>query len=135
VVNRKTQQVVEEVRKATGGRGVDRIVEVAFDENIQADADMLAVGGAIATYSAGPVPLPPIPFFTLMRNSHSVHFVLVYTMGDHAHDVAIRDVTACLQAGAYRTHVGSRFTLAEAAAAHEAQDSGTAVGKILVNLL
>jgi NADPH:quinone reductase-like Zn-dependent oxidoreductase len=64
-----------------------------------------------------------------------VHFVLVYTMGDHAHDVAIRDVTACLQAGAYRTHVGSRFTLAEAAAAHEAQDSGTAVGKILVNLL
>ena len=54
VVNRKTQKVVEEVRKATGGRGVDRIVEVAFDENIQADADMLAVGGAIATYSAGP---------------------------------------------------------------------------------
>ena len=123
-MNRKTQNVVEEVRKATGGRGVDRIVEVAFDENIQADADMLAVGGAIATYSAGPVPLPPIPFFTLMRNSHTVHFVLVYTMGDHAHDVAIRDVTACLEAGAYRTHVGARFPLAEAAAAHEAQDSG-----------
>ena len=134
VVNRKTQQVVEEVRKATGGRGVDRIVEVAFDENIQADADMLAVGGSIATYSAGPVPQPPIPFFTLMRNSHSVHFVLVYTMGDHAHDVAIRDVTACLQAGAYRTHVGARFPLAEAAAAHEAQDSGAVVGKILVDL-
>jgi NADPH2:quinone reductase len=134
VVNRKTQNPVEEVRKATGGRGVDRIVEVAFDENIQADADMLAVGGAIATYSAGPVPLPPIPFFTLMRNSHSVHFVLVYTMGDHAHDVAVRDVTACLQAGAYRTHVGARFPLAEAAAAHEAQDSGAVVGKVLVDV-
>ena len=108
-MNRKTQAVVEEVRKATGGRGVDRIVEVAFDENIQADADMLAVGGAIATYSAGPVPQPPIPFFTLMRNSHTVHFVLVYTMGDHAHDGAIRDVTACLEAGAFRTHVGGRL--------------------------
>jgi NADPH:quinone reductase len=134
VVNRKTQRVVEEVRKATGGRGVDRIVEVAFDENIQADADMLAVGGAIATYSAGPVPAPPIPFFTLMRNSHTVHFVLVYTMGDHAHDVAIRDVTACLEAGAYRTHVGLRFPLARAADAHEAQDSGGVVGKILVDV-
>jgi NADPH2:quinone reductase len=134
IVNRKTRNVVEEVRKATGGRGVDRIVEVAFDENIQADADMLAVGGAIATYSAGPVPLPPIPFFTLMRNSHTVHFVLVYTMGDHAHDVAIRDVTACLAAGAYRTHVGARFPLAQAAEAHEAQDSGSVVGKILVDV-
>lgn len=134
VINRKAHSVVEEVRKATAGRGVDRIVEVAFDENIQQDADMLAIGGAIATYSNGPVPQVPIPFFTLMRNSHTVHFVLVYTMGDHAHDVAIRDVTACLQAGAYRTHVGARFPLAEAAAAHEAQDSGTVVGKILVDV-
>jgi len=134
VVNRKSQNVVEAVRAATGGRGVDRIVEVAFDENIQADAEMLAVGGAIATYSSGPVAQVPIPFFGLMRASQTVHFVLVYTMGDHAHDVAIRDVTACLEAGRYKTHVGARFPLARAAEAHEAQDSGAVVGKILVDL-
>ena len=134
VVNRKSQNVVEAVRAATGGRGVDRIVEVAFDENIQADAEMLAVGGAIATYSSGPVPQVPIPFFGLMRASQTVHFVLVYTMGDHAHDLAIRDVTACLEAGRYKTHVGARFPLAQAAEAHEAQDSGAVVGKILVDL-
>jgi NADPH2:quinone reductase len=134
VVNRKSQNVVEAVRAATGGRGVDRIVEVAFDQNIQADAEMLAVGGAIATYSSGPVPQVPIPFFGLMRASQTVHFVLVYTMGDHAHDIAIRDVTACLEAGRYKTHVGARFPLAQAAEAHEAQDSGAVVGKILVDL-
>ena len=134
VVNRKSQNVIEAVRAATGGRGVDRIVEVAFDENIQADAEMLAVGGAIATYSSGPVPQVPIPFFGLMRASQTVHFVLVYTMGDHAHDVAVRDVTACLEAGRYKTHVGARFPLAQAAEAHEAQDSGAVVGKILVDL-
>src|SRR5262245_14678156 len=100
LINRKTEDVVAVVRRETGGRGVDRIVEVAFDENIQADANMLAVGGSIATYSAGPVPAPSVPFFTLMRNSHSVHFVLVYTMGQHAHQVAVRDATACLEAGA-----------------------------------
>jgi NADPH2:quinone reductase len=134
VVNRKSQNVVEAVRAATGGRGVDRIVEVAFDQNIQADAEMLAVGGAIATYSSGPVPQVPIPFFGLMRASQTVHFVLVYTMGDHAHDIAIRDVTACLAAGRYKTYVGARFPLAQAAEAHEAQDSGAVVGKILVDL-
>jgi NADPH2:quinone reductase len=134
VINRKTQNVVEEVKQLTHGRGVDRIIEVAFDENVQTDANILAVGGAIATYSAGPTPQTPIPFFSFMRNSQSIHFVLVYTMGDHAHDVAIRDVTACLDAGRYRPHVGARFPLARAADAHEAQDSGTVVGKILVDV-
>jgi NADPH2:quinone reductase len=95
---------------------------------------MLAVGGTIATYSSGPVAQVPIPFFSLMRASQTVHYVLVYTMGDHAHDVAIRDVTACLEAGRYKTLVGARFPLAQAAEAHEAQDSGAIVGKILVDL-
>ena len=134
VINRRTEDVVSVVRRETGGRGVDRIVEVAFDENIQADANMLAVGGSIATYSAGPVPAPPIPFFTLMRNSHSVHFVLVYTMGDHAHQVAVQDVTACLEAGALTSRIGARFPLERAAEAHEAQDSGGVVGKILIDV-
>ncbi len=134
IVNRKAQNVVEAVNDATGGRGVDRIIEVAFDENIQADADMLAIGGAIATYSAGPVPQPLIPFFTLMRKSQTVHFVLVYTMGDHAHQVAVRDVTACLESGQYRTQVGARFPLARTADAHDAQDSGSVVGKVLVDI-
>jgi NADPH2:quinone reductase len=134
VVNRKSQPVVDSVLGATGGRGVDRIIEVAFDQNISQDADMLAVGGAIATYAAGPAPQPAIPFFTLMRKSHTVHYVLVYTMGDQAHRDAVRDVTACLEAGQFRTHVGARFPLEQAADAHQAQDSGTVVGKILLDI-
>ena len=135
IINRQTEDVVSVVRRETGGRGVDRIVEVAFDQNIQADANMLAIGGSIATYSAGPAPSTPIPFFALMRNSHTVHFVLVYTMGDHAHQVGVRDVTACLEAGAFTTQVGARFPLERAAEAHEAQDSGEVVGKILIDVV
>jgi NADPH2:quinone reductase len=134
VVNRKTENVVESVLAATGGRGADRIVEVAFDENIEADAAMLRTGGALAAYAAGPKPQIPVPFFLHLRGSHTVHFVLVYTMGDQAHQDAVRDVTACLEAGAYRTHVGARFTLDQIADAHEAQESGHVVGKILIDL-
>jgi len=122
------------VLAATRGHGVDRIVEVAFDENIEADAAMLRPGGALATYSAGPKPQVPVPFFLHLRGSHTVHFVLVYTMGDQAHRDAIRDVTACLDAGSYRTHVGARFTLDRIADAHEAQESGRVVGKILIDV-
>jgi len=135
VVNRKSANVVDAVRNATKGKGVDRIIEVAFDENIQSDVEMLATGGAISTYSAGPVPMPQIPFFGLMVRSQTVHFVLVYTMGDHAHDVGIQDVTACLEGGQYRTDVGARFPLERAAEAHEAQDSGAVVGKILIDVV
>ena len=120
--------------KATGGRGVDRIVEVAFDREHPGRCRDAGRGRRDRHLLAGPVPQVPIPFFGLMRASQTVHFVLVYTMGDHAHDVAIRDVTACLEAGAYKTHVGARFPLAQAAEAHEAQDSGAVVGKILVDV-
>jgi NADPH2:quinone reductase len=55
-------------------------------------------------------------------------------MGDQAHRDAVRDVTACLEAGQFRTHVGARFPLEHAADAHQAQDSGTVVGKILLDI-
>jgi len=134
IINRRTDNVVEAVRAATHGQGVDRIIEVAFDENIQADSAMLKTGGVISAYSAGPTPQIPIPFFSFLRNNNAVQVVLVYTMGMQAHRDAIRDVTACLEAGRYRTHVGARFPLDQIADAHEAQDSGKVVGKIVIDL-
>ena len=134
VINRKKDNVVEAVRTATNGHGVDRIIEVAFDENIEMDSAMLKTGGAISAYSAGPTPQIPVPFFTFLRNNHTLHVVLVYTMGVQAHRDAVRDVTACLEAGRYRTQVGARFRLDQIADAHEAQDAGTVVGKILIDL-
>jgi len=54
-----------------------------------------------------------------------VQFVLVYIVSQQAHLDAIRDNTACFEAGQYRTNVGARFTLEQPIEAHEAQDSGT----------
>jgi NADPH2:quinone reductase len=134
VINRKRENVVDAVRAATNGQGVDRVVEVDFGQNLEANIAMLKIGGAIATYFSSPVPSPQFPFFPLMINCITVQFVLVYTMSQQAHTDAIRDVTACLEAGQYRTQVGARFRLDETAAAHEAQDSGSVVGKILIDI-
>jgi NADPH:quinone reductase len=134
IVNRKRENVVEAVRAATGGEGVDRIVDVDFGQNIEANAGMLKTGGAIATYFSSPIASAQFPFFPLMVNCITVHYVLVYTMSEQAHQDAIRDTTACLEAGQYRTHVGARFRLEQTADAHEAQDSGSVVGKILIDI-
>jgi NADPH2:quinone reductase len=132
IVHRKRENVVEVVREATGGIGVDRIVDVDFGQNIGANVGMLKTGGVIATYFSSPV--SQFPFFQLMVNCITVHYVLVYTMSRQQHLDAIRDTTACLEAGHYRTHVGARFRLDQLADAHEAQDSGQVVGKILIDI-
>ncbi len=134
VVDRKRENVVDAVRAATGGRGVDRVVDVDFGQNVEADIAMLKTGGVIATYFSSPIGSPQFPFFPLMVNCIRVDFVLVYTMSQQAHVDAIRDVTACLEAGQYRTHVGARFGVEALADAHEAQDSGDVVGKILIDI-
>jgi len=134
IVNRKQENVVEAVRAATGGQGVDRIIDVDFGQNLEANIGMLKIGGAIATYFSTPIASPQFPFIPLMVNCITVHYVLVYTMSQQAHLDAIRDTTACLEAGQYRTHVGARFPLERTAEAHEAQDSGQVIGKILIDI-
>jgi NADPH2:quinone reductase len=109
-------------------------VDVDFGHNIESNVGMLKIGGAIATYFSSPIASAQFPFFPLMVNCITVHYVLVYTMSEQAHRDAIRDTTACLEAGQYRTHVGARFRLDQAAEAHEAQDSGNVVGKILIDV-
>ena len=134
IVNRKQENVVNAVRAATNGQGVDRIVDVDFGQNLEANIGMLKIGGAIATYFSTPIAAPQFPFIPLMVNCITVHYVLVYTMSQQAHLDAIRDTTACLEAGQYRTRVGARFPLERTVEAHEAQDSGQVIGKILIDI-
>jgi NADPH:quinone reductase-like Zn-dependent oxidoreductase len=133
VVNRKTENISEAVRAATEGQGVDRIVDVNFAQNVESNIGMLKTGGVISSYSSSPFDAP-FPFRSLMVKCITVHFVLVYTMSQQAHLDAIRETTACLEAGQYRSPVGARFRLDQIAEAHEAQDSGGVVGKILIDL-
>ena len=134
IINRRTQDVVAAVQEATNGKGIDRVVDVDFAQNLHVNLGVLKVGGVIATYFSTPVEGSQFPFFLLMVNCIRVDFVLVYTMSAQAHQDAIRDTTACLEAGGYKTDVGARFTLDQLVDAHEAQDSGTIVGKILVDV-
>jgi NADPH2:quinone reductase len=132
VVNRKQQNVVEAVRAATNGQGVERVIDVDFGQNLEINLGVLKTGGVIATYFSSPV--AQFPFLPLMVNCITVQYVLVYTMSHKAHWDAIRDTTACLEAGQYRTHVGARFKLEHLVEAHEAQDSGSVIGKILIDI-
>jgi NADPH2:quinone reductase len=63
-----------------------------------------------------------------------VRFVLVYVMGQAAHQAAITDITTALEAGLLHPVAVQRFDLNEIAAAHEAVETGHTAGKVLIDL-
>lgn len=135
VIKYKTEDVGARVKDITQGNGVDRIVEVAFGSNINLDQTILKPNGVISTYSAGAEPEPKLPFYPLMLNGITVHFVLVYVMPEAAHQAAVADINACLEAGALRPVIAKRFSLTEVAAAHDAVDSGQMIGKAIIEVI
>jgi NADPH2:quinone reductase len=132
VIDRKAQDVVARVRALTGGAGVDRIVEVAFGANLAIDLEMIARDGTIAAYASDAVPEPALPFRALMTKNARIHGVLVYAMSRAWHDAAAAWITAALERGALRHQVFRTFALEEIAAAHEATESMSNVGKVLL---
>lgn len=134
VINRQTEDVAARVKEATHGKGVERIVEVNLKANLAIDMACLALDGTVSAYATDdPAAVIPIPFVPAMQRGYNFRFMLVYTMSEEAHRQAVREVTACLTAGAYRPVIGRRLPLERIVEAHEAQDSGQVIGKILLD--
>ncbi len=135
VINRRTEDVAARVRSATDGAGVDRVVEVDLAANLEQDLACLAPNGVISAYaSAAPDAAAALVVRRTMMLNAVVRTVFVYGMGPQAHADAVRDVTACLAAGAYRPLIGLRLPLERVADAHDAQDAGATVGKIVLEI-
>lgn len=135
VIDRKKEDVVSRVKDATGGAGVDRILEVAFEANAVANLSMLKQNGVVSSYSPGtPKEMIDFPFSRYMGMGITLNAIMVYGMSREAHRAAVRDVTAALKAGVYRPRVGARFPLERTADAHVAQDSETVTGKIVIDV-
>jgi NADPH2:quinone reductase len=137
VVNIKEADPVGAIRRLSGGRGVDRIIEVDFTENFELDRSVLADGGVISTYSpakeAGAA--PPASLYALMRLNAAVEFVYVYTMSDEAKAAAIRDITRGLKAGLFQRQLAiKRFRLEDAGRVQQEVEQGTLGGRALIEL-
>jgi len=134
VVNYRTGDVAAEILAATGGAGVDRIVDVDFGANLAVSARVVKTNGTIATYASMGDPEPKLPFYTLMGKNVTIRPVLIYTMPDHARDEATRDILGLVEAGRLAHTIGARFPLARIVEAHQAQESGRVTGNIVVDV-
>jgi len=132
VINYKTEDVAARIKEITGKEGVDRVVEVDFASNLETNLAILKRNGVIAAYASDSNTQPQIPFYSLVYKNITVHYVLVYVMPKAAHQAAAEDVTTCLKAGVLHHVIAQRFPLSEIAAAHEAVESGQAIGNVIV---
>jgi NADPH2:quinone reductase len=135
VINMREQDYAVAIQAATGGAGVDRIVEVNLLANLERDLACLSRDGVISTYAAGSAEdVIPLPLLKAMMGGATFRFVYVYSMPAQAKRDAVLAITSCLAQGRYRPTIGASVPLAEIAHAHALQEQRQLRGKILLTL-
>lgn len=133
VIDMTKDKMAEQVKLATEGMGVDRVVEVDLLSNLEDDMDCLAPGGIISTYSAtASDERSALPVLKAMRLNCAFRFVYVYTIPVQSKREAVAAITKCLEQGKYNPTIGFTLPLADIARAHEALESRSVKGKILI---
>jgi NADPH2:quinone reductase len=133
VVNYRDGDLAGRVRALTQDEGVDRIIEVDFAANAEADFAMLAANGEIVVYGSGQ-PLVQVPFVPAILKNVGVHFFIVYHLPQADRDRATGALTQWLQQGALRHRIALQVPLERIAQAHAAVESGSLIGNALVDL-
>ncbi|MCL5777951.1 NADPH:quinone reductase [Limibaculum sp. FT325] len=134
VIDYRREDVAERVLEITGGRGVDRIVEVDFGANLDATTRMIAEGGTIAAYASAARMTPGLPFYPLMFRNVRLWMALVYLLDPARRRRGEADLARWLDAGALSHAVASTHDLDRVADAHVAVEAGEKLGTVVVTL-
>ena len=124
--------LIERVR-ALAPEGIDRVVEVAFGANIDADVELLKQGGSIACYATDTA-APKIPFWQMVFKNVGLFFLGSDDFPTEAKTQATRDLNAALEGGWSGFEIAERVPLAQIARAHELVEKPIQPGRIVVAL-
>jgi putative PIG3 family NAD(P)H quinone oxidoreductase len=137
-INYRTQDFVEEVRAATGGKGAELCLDMVAGPYTQRNLDCLAeagrlvtiavLGGAQATINVAGLMVrrQTVTGSTLRGRSNEFKALLT--------DEIARTVWPMVADGALRPAMDRLFPLAEAGAAHARMEAGEHVGKIVLEI-
>jgi len=134
VVHYREPDTAGQIRAATGGRGIDRVVEVELGQNLPTTQPLLKPNGVIAAYGSMAEPEPRLPFYPMLFAAQTLRMVLVYILPTEARAQGVADLTRWLGTGALRHPIALRVPLAEGWAAHEACESNARIGAALIDV-
>jgi NADPH2:quinone reductase len=128
---RATDDFVERVRAWTDGRGVDVVYDSVGRDTFRGSLDCLRPRGLMVSFgqSSGPVPAMELGELASRGSLFLTRPSLMDYTAERAELVlGARELFGLLEAGALTCHVGARFPLREAAAAHAALEGRRTVG-------
>lgn len=132
VVNHRTPGYTDDIMRATNGRGVNVIVEMAAHVNLDRDLTLLARGGrVIVVGNRGRV---EIDARQAMGRDAAVLGMTLFNASDADLAEIHAAITAGLANGTLNPVIGREMPLADAARAHEAVMEPGALGKIVLNV-
>jgi NADPH2:quinone reductase len=130
LVNHGAANYTDQIMQATGGRGVDVVIEMAAHINLDRDLAMLAKHGRIVVVgNRGPV---EIDARQAMARDAAILGMTLFNASDRDLAEIHAALVAGLANGTLNPAIGREFPLADAARAHEAIMQSGAHGKIVL---
>jgi NADPH2:quinone reductase len=127
--------LADEVRKLTGGKGVDAVLDGVGAASWAASLASVAKRGIVVTYGNASGPVPPFSALELLR-AGSV-FVTRPSLADYCGTVEELRASAArlfelMLSGAVQIQIGSRYPLDQAAEAHRALEARETTGSTVL---
>lgn len=130
VLDHHAEGYLQKILELTGGRGVDVVLEMLANVNLNKDLEILARGGRVVVIgSRGPVEINPR--LTITRDSSILGMSLMNATKEELVSIHAA-LVAGLENGTLRPIVGREMPLQEAAQAHKAILEPGAHGKIVL---
>ena len=130
VLGHRDANYLQQVPALTGGRGVDVILEMLANVNLDRDLDVIAPHGRVAVIgNRGRVEIDPRKM--MGKDGTIVGMTLFNTTRDEFHEIHA-GLVAGLENGTLNPVIGKEFPLADAATAHVAIMESAAYGKIVL---
>jgi zinc-binding alcohol dehydrogenase/oxidoreductase len=127
-VNHATGDVASTVKEATGGKGVDVVLEHVGEATWQTSLQSARAGGRIVVCGATTGPNPPAALHRIWWKQLTIYGS---TMGTKVDFEGAYDL---VKSGQAKPVVDSTFPLAEARAAHERMEAAEQFGKIVLTI-
>ena len=137
VINYRKRDFVAEVKRITGGRGVDVAMDGVGADTFEGSLDCLRPLGFMISFGNASGPVPPVSLMTLaQKGSLKLTRATLFThIADHAtcQDMAAR-LFDKVASGAVKVAIGQRWPLDRVADAHRALEARQTTGSTILTL-
>lgn len=133
-INYREEDVVARVMEMTGGRGVERVVDVDFAANQAVSLEVLKPGGLVASYASASTMKPELDFYGFMFRDVTLRMLIVYQLTGAERARGMAQTSEWLADGVLSHAVVPGGRLENIAAAHDHVAAGEKLGTVVLEV-